>query len=249
MRKRLVVANWKMHGSFDFRQSMSTDLNSALTEDMTTSVVVCPPFPYLYGLSENLTVAEVGGQDISSHESGAYTGEVSASMLADVKASWVILGHSERRAYHHETDERVVEKARLALAAGLKPICCVGETLEQRESGNTESVVGQQVAVLVDAFEKTGQLSQLVIAYEPVWAIGTGKTASPEQAQAVHRYIRNMLGSEAESMAILYGGSVKPSNAAELFGQPDIDGGLIGGASLVAQDFIDICLAAENTEK
>lgn len=246
MRQSLVVANWKMNGSTPFVESFSAELGAANLSNTGTRVVVCPPYPYLQRAVQSFaeSVVEIGSQDVSGHETGAYTGEVSADMLSDLGANWVIVGHSERRAYHAETDELVVSKAAIAMNAGLTPICCVGETLEDREFGQTEAVVGGQIRALVDAFEPTGQLKNLVIAYEPVWAIGTGKTATPEEAQAVHSFIRGLLGENSADICILYGGSVKSGNAEELFSQPDIDGGLIGGASLVPQEFIEICQSA-----
>lgn len=250
MRSKLVVANWKMNGSTSFASSITSDLISEKVADLNVGAVLCPPFPYLQAVKSFLEESglDVGAQDVSSQASGAYTGEVSADMLVELGAKWVIIGHSERRAYHNETDELVVAKTRMALSAGLTPICCVGETLDQRNADKTEEVVGAQINALVEAFSATGQISDLVIAYEPVWAIGTGMTATPDQAQGVHKFIRGLLGEAGASVSILYGGSVKPGNAAELFGQPDIDGGLIGGASLVSQDFIEICRAADVTE-
>lgn len=250
MRSSLVVANWKMNGSSAFVESFSAELIAADLVRSSTRVVVCAPHPYLQKAVQSFadSVIEIGGQDLSSHESGAYTGEVSADMLCDLGANWVIVGHSERRDYHNENDDLVVSKTIAAINAGLTPICCVGETLEDRESGKTEEVIGRQVKALVDTFGSTAQLKNLVIAYEPVWAIGTGKTATPDEAQDVHKYIRGLLGEQGAQTRILYGGSVKPANAEELFGQPDIDGGLIGGASLVPEDFIEICQLADVKE-
>jgi len=189
-----------------------------------------------------------GAQDLSEHAQGAYTGEVSAAMLKDIGCSYVLAGHSERRQYHAESDDLVARKFVAAQGAGLVPILCVGETLDERDGGATERVIARQLDAVV-ARAGIGAFGKAVLAYEPVWAIGTGRTATPEQAQAVHKFIRDKLagldGTIAGSLRLLYGGSVKPSNAAELFGQPDVDGGLIGGASLVAEDFLAICDAAD----
>jgi triosephosphate isomerase len=218
-------------------------------EVTVAEVAVCPPFAYLRDVQELLEGSAVawGGQDVSIHESGAYTGEVAGSMLADFGCKYAIVGHSERRTYHKESNQLVAEKFEAALASGLVPIFCVGETLEQREQGVTEAVVGAQVDAVI---ERGGveMLGKGVIAYEPVWAIGTGKTATPEQAQDVHAFIRGRVadksGEVADRIRILYGGSMKPGNAAELISKPDIDGGLIGGAALKAEDFLAICTAA-----
>ena len=248
MRQKLVIANWKLNGSASFIRDFVQDLGVADISSLEADVVICPPFAYLETLIRALdeTLIDVGSQDVSANETGAYTGEVAADMIADIGAKYAIVGHSERRAYHDETDDLVVEKTKQALAAGLTPVCCVGESLDDRQSGKTELVVGDQVRALIDAFKPLDHLDRLVIAYEPVWAIGTGKTAQPEEAQAVHAFIRNLLDDAGPKVSILYGGSVKPANAKELFSQPDIDGGLIGGASLVPQDFIDICRAADS---
>jgi triosephosphate isomerase len=246
MRQALVVGNWKMHGS----RASVTALLEALREglaDISAELAVCPTYVHLdqaLGLCEGSALA-VGAQDCSAQDSGAYTGEVSAQMLADMGCRWVILGHSERRQYHDEADELVAGKLSAAVKAGLRPIVCVGETRAQRESGDAEAVVGNQ---LTGALAGQDSLEGLVVAYEPVWAIGTGLTATPEQAQAMHAYIRDSLqavgGVDAGRVRLLYGGSVKPGNAAELFGQQDIDGALVGGASLVAADFLAIAAAA-----
>jgi triosephosphate isomerase len=249
MRKFLVAGNWKMHGD----EASNRDLVSGIIEGApnaeSVSLLVCPPYPYLASVASQLKGSNValGAQNVSEHETGAYTGEVAPAMLRDVGCSYAIVGHSERRTLYGETSEQVAEKMAAALAEGLIPILCVGETLEQRESGSTEQVVGEQLAA---AIERNGiaAVGSSVVAYEPVWAIGTGKTATPEQAQDVHRYIRSVLAqhdaSVAEKVQILYGGSVKGDNAAGLFGMPDIDGGLIGGASLKAADFLAIARAA-----
>ena len=207
-------------------------------------VAICVPFPYLAQASDVLSASAVrwGAQDVSAHAAGAYTGEVSASMIAEFGASFVIVGHSERRAHHSETSALVAGKASAALSAGLTPIICLGETLEERESDMTETVIAGQLSVCIELLGHD-TLSHCVIAYEPVWAIGTGRNASPAQVQAVHAFLRARLGPAGADMSLLYGGSVKPSNAAELFAMPDVDGGLIGGASLKIEDFEPICRA------
>lgn len=245
MRKKLVVGNWKMHGS----RAANAALLSALKEagPWSADVAVCVPYPYLAETALALTGQAVllGAQDCSAHEQGAYTGEVSSLMLSDLGCRYVIVGHSERRAFHHESDQLVADKAKAALAHGVTPIVCVGETLAEREAGQTELVVKRQLAAVIHTL--THCIGEIVLAYEPVWAIGTGLTASPEQAQAVHAVLRKQLHAatqKSDSMRILYGGSVKPDNAAQLFAQADIDGGLIGGAALKAADFAVICRAA-----
>jgi triosephosphate isomerase (TIM) len=210
-------------------------------------VAVCVPFVYLTETAAMLASSEVrwGAQDVSAHEQGAYTGEVSAAMLAECGCRYAIVGHSERRAYHAESDALVAQKAQAALARGVTPIVCVGETLAEREADQTEAVVKRQLSAVIHQLAHCA--AEMVVAYEPVWAIGTGRTATPEQAQAVHAVLRAQLQAatgRAATMKILYGGSVKPDNAATLFGMPDIDGGLIGGASLKAADFVAICRAA-----
>jgi len=246
MRPNLVAANWKMNGSRADNQRWLQEFRAAPAHCET---VVCPPFVYLQDLVQGLvgTAASVGAQNMSERVAGAWTGEVAAEMLIDSGASWVILGHSERRAAYGESNEIVAAKVERALAAGLKPILCVGETLEQREQGRTQQVVAEQLQAVLQRCP-AAQLLAGAIAYEPVWAIGTGRTATPQQAQAVHAAIRSQLAAQdpgaAVAMRLLYGGSVKPANARELFSQPDIDGGLIGGASLVAADFVAICAAA-----
>jgi triosephosphate isomerase len=249
MRQPLVAGNWKMNGSRESIASLLNGIKGGMGEVTAAEVAVCPPFAYLRDVQDLLSGSAVawGGQDLSIHESGAYTGEVAGSMLADFGCKYAIVGHSERRTYHKESNELVAEKFEAALASGLVPIFCVGETLEQREQGVTESVVGAQVDAVI---ERGGveMLGKGVIAYEPVWAIGTGKTATPEQAQEVHAFIRARVaeksGEVADKIRILYGGSMKPGNAAELISKPDIDGGLIGGAALKAEDFLAICTAA-----
>ncbi|NBU88764.1 MAG: triose-phosphate isomerase [Betaproteobacteria bacterium] len=244
-RRKLVVGNWKMHGS----RSANAPLLSGILESRpyTCDVAVCPPFPYLSEAAVALASSGLrwGGQDCSVHEQGAYTGEVSARMLAEFGCRYVIVGHSERRALHAESDGLVAEKAKAALAHGVTPIVCVGETLAERESGQTESVVKRQLSAVIHALAHCA--GEMVVAYEPVWAIGTGKTATPEQAQEVHAVLRAQLRAatpRADAMTLLYGGSVKPENAKSLFAQADIDGALVGGAALKADDFVAICRAA-----
>jgi triosephosphate isomerase len=246
MRQKLVAANWKMHGS---RNSVGELLGALLpgVKGTPPEVVVCPTYVHLAQALECCagSPVAVGAQDCSHMPSGAYTGEVSAEMLVDLGCRWVILGHSERRQYHAESDELVAAKLRAARAAGLRPIVCIGETREQREHGEAESVVGNQ---LRGALDDQPDLAGMVLAYEPVWAIGTGLTATPEQAGEMHAFIRDCLGgiaaADPQATRILYGGSVKAGNAAELFAQPHIDGALVGGASLVAEDFLAIVGAA-----
>ncbi len=233
-----------MNGSVAANAALLGALKSATFSGVDVSV--CVPAPYLRDVAALLAGSAIswGGQDCSSHEAGAFTGEISAAMLAELGCQHVIVGHSERRAMHGESDRLVAEKAAAALAHGLVPIVCVGETLAEREAGATEAVVGRQLGA-VTALLGAG-IDAVVVAYEPVWAIGTGKTASPAQAQAVHAFLRRTLGAAGagHSLRILYGGSVKADNAAQLFAEADIDGGLIGGASLKAADFIAICRAA-----
>jgi triosephosphate isomerase len=238
-RTRLVAGNWKMHGS---RQSNGALLDRLLQEIPRIKGVecaVCVPFPYLGQVAERLagTAIAWGAQNVSEHPQGAYTGEVSAEMLAEFGCRYVIVGHSERRQLYGESDAQVAAKFAAAQRAGLVPIVCVGETLAERDAGRTRQVVERQL----DAVLKMSSFSGVVLAYEPVWAIGTGQTASPEQAQEIHAILRKRL---TEKTPILYGGSVKPQNAAAIFAMPDIDGGLIGGASLAAQEFTAIARAA-----
>ena len=245
MQRKLVVGNWKMHGSRPANAELLAVLLAA--RPFGADVAVCVPFVYLNETAATLAGSDLrwGAQDVSAHEQGAYTGEVSAAMLAECGCRYAIVGHSERRAYHAESDQLVAEKAQAALARGVTPVVCVGETLAEREAGHTEEVVKRQLSAVIHQLAHCA--AEMVVAYEPVWAIGTGRTASPEQAQAVHAVLRAQLQAatgRAASMRILYGGSVKPDNAATLFTQPDIDGGLIGGASLKAADFIAICRAA-----
>jgi triosephosphate isomerase len=234
-----------MHGS----RAANAQLLAGLKEagPWNADVAVCVPFPYIAETALALTGTSIvyGAQDCSAHEQGAYTGEVSSAMLADIGCRYVIVGHSERRAYHAESDQLVADKAKAALAHGVTPIVCVGETRAERESGQTEAVVKRQLAAVIHTLGHC--CGEMVVAYEPVWAIGTGLTATPGEAQAVHAVLRAQLHAATDRsgvMRILYGGSVKADNAAELFSQPDIDGGLIGGASLKVADFAAICLAA-----
>ena len=234
-RVRLVAGNWKMHGS---RASVEALLDSLLQGSAQSSgarCAVCVPFPYLAQVAERLRGSAIawGAQNVSEHAQGAYTGEVSAAMLAEFGCRYVIAGHSERRQLYGESDAQVAAKFAAARIAGMTPILCVGETLAQRDAGKTEQVVARQLAAV--------DFKDGVLAYEPVWAIGTGRNATPEQAQAVHAFLRRRV---PQGTSILYGGSVKPQNAAAMFAMPDVDGGLIGGASLVATDFLDILKAA-----
>lgn len=245
-RRKLVVGNWKMHGS---RPSNAALLDGIVhARPFGCDVAVCVPFPFLSETAVTLAGSDIrwGAQDVSAHEQGAYTGEVSAAMLQEFGCRFAIVGHSERRAMHAESDQLVADKAKAALARGVTPIVCVGETLAQREAGETEVVVKRQLAAVIHTLAHCA--GEIVVAYEPVWAIGTGLTATPDQAQTVHALLRAQLraasGARADEMKILYGGSVKADNAAALFAQPDIDGGLIGGASLKATDFVAICRAA-----
>jgi triosephosphate isomerase (TIM) len=249
MRKPLVAGNWKMNGSLESIRTLLAGIKSGISDVQNAEVAVCPPYVYLAETEKLLQGSGIGwgGQDLSTESSGAFTGEIAVSMLQDFGCQYVIVGHSERRTYHAESDELVAKKYAVARAAGLVPILCVGETLEERESGITEQVVARQLDALID-MEGVEALNDGIIAYEPVWAIGTGKTASPEQAQEVHAFIRGRVAEKsaevADGVRILYGGSMKPDNAKELIGKPDIDGGLIGGASLKAEDFLGICTAA-----
>lgn len=246
MRKKLVAGNWKMHGSLAENAALLAAIKPALAG---IEAAVCVPFPYLAQAQAALAGSSIawGAQNLSEHAKGAFTGEVSVAMLLDFGCSYVIVGHSERRALYGESDALVASKYMAAQAAGLVPILCVGESLEERESGVTEAVVARQLDAVIGA-AGVASLAKAVLAYEPVWAIGTGKTASPDQAQAVHAFIRSKIAAldpgVASQLRIQYGGSVKASNAAELMAQPDIDGGLIGGASLVADEFVAICRAA-----
>ncbi|TVQ71897.1 MAG: triose-phosphate isomerase [Oceanospirillales bacterium] len=257
MRKALVAGNWKMHGRITQNINLIDDLVKQLSPiKESVSVLVCPPLVYLNQVSGLLAEAgiEVGAQDVSRFEKdGAHTGDCSAEMLADIGVSYALVGHSERRSEHQDTDAVIALKLKNLLQVGIKPILCIGESLEQREEGTFEKVIADQIS---NAFSglSVEELSNVILAYEPIWAIGTGKTASPDQAQAVHAYIRQMLASDygsefSEKVTILYGGSVKAANADQLFSQPDIDGGLIGGAALVSEEFTAICRAAATSPK
>ena len=246
MTKKLIAGNWKMNGGLAFNQSLVQALRAGLSHP-DCDVAVCVPAPYLAQLQPLLAGGpiELGAQDISQHESGAYTGEVSVAMLKDFGVRYAIVGHSERRQYHGETDAVVAAKTARALASGITPIVCVGETLAEREAGKTEETVKRQLAAVIHVNGHC--ISEIVVAYEPVWAIGTGKTATPDEAQQVHAVLRAQLHAATDrspQMRILYGGSMNAANAAQLLAQPDIDGGLIGGAALKAPDFLAIVAAA-----
>jgi triosephosphate isomerase len=247
----VVAANWKMNGSRASTDAWLATFGRAARE-LPCESIVCPPAPYLRHVADALAGlrTQLGAQDVSERVPGAFTGDTAAEMLIDVGCHWVIIGHSERRLLHGETDATVAAKAARALEVSLRPIVCVGETLEEREAGRTLQVVSSQLDAVVGHIGAAG-IARGVLAYEPVWAIGTGRTASAAQAQEVHAALRARLvevdATLGGAIRILYGGSVKPSNAAELFGESDIDGGLIGGASLIASDFLAICEAAEST--
>ena len=246
MRRPLIVGNWKMNGTTQANDALLGQLLPNIGSS-ACDVAVCVPAPYLVQVGTLLEPSRVvlGAQDVSAHDDGAYTGEVSARMLRDLGVRYVIVGHSERRQYHGESDAVVAQKVQKALLAGITPIVCVGETLRERNAGQTEHVVKRQLAAVIHLNGHC--ISEIVVAYEPVWAIGTGQTASPEQAQQVHAVLRGQLQvatTHANKVHILYGGSMNPSNAAELLKQLDIDGGLVGGASLKAADFLSIINAA-----
>jgi triosephosphate isomerase len=246
MRRSIVIGNWKMNGSLDFTRNLLGELTDLWAGVHQTEVAVYPSFPYLSltaDVLENTNIAW-GGQDLSDKKSGAFTGAVSAEMLVDCGCKYVLVGHSERREYNSETSEDVARKFKIAVEHGLVPVLCVGETLEQREKELTFDVIGRQLLKVVDLCG-LDMVAKGIVAYEPVWAIGTGKSATPQMAQDVHSYIREVLGPEGDQMRILYGGSVKPETAESLFSQKDIDGALVGGASLNAKDFASICKAAE----
>ncbi len=248
MRRKLVIGNWKMNGSRAANTTLLAGIKAGLG-DAKADTAVCVPAPYLAQCEAELTGSAIawGSQDVSAHASGAYTGEVSAAMLLDFGSKYAIVGHSERRAYHQENNALVAQKALAAVTAGLVPVVCVGETLEQREAGSTAEVVGAQLDAVLETLSAE-QLEKIVLAYEPVWAIGTGKTATPAMAQQVHALLRAKVAKKnaaaAATVQILYGGSMKPDNARELLAQPDIDGGLIGGAALKAADFLAIIQSA-----
>ena len=247
MRKTIVAGNWKMNAS---KESVNTLIEGILSgmNEASSEVIVCAPFPYLYQVESLIQGSSLmlGAQNLNVNSAGAYTGEVSADMIKDFGAQHVIVGHSERRSLYGETNAIVAEKTKAAIDAGLTPLLCVGESLEDRESGNTEAIVEEQINAVIDLIG-IESFDQVIIAYEPVWAIGTGLTATPEQAQAVHLFIRNLLANSSEKIAkrtpILYGGSMNAGNAADLISCSDIDGGLIGGAALKAEDFLQICKA------
>jgi triosephosphate isomerase len=243
---KLIAGNWKMNGSLAANEALLKAIQAGMGA-AACEVVVCVPSPYLAQVQGLLSggAVSLGAQDVSAHEQGAFTGEASAAMLKEFGVRYAIVGHSERRQYHAETDALVAAKAKLALAQGITPIVCVGETLAEREAGHTAEVVKRQLAAVVH--ECGHCITEIVVAYEPVWAIGTGKTATPEQAQEVHGLLRAQLHAATTNerrVKILYGGSMNAANAAQLLAQPDIDGGLIGGASLKAADFLTIIAAA-----
>ncbi|MDA8981648.1 triose-phosphate isomerase [Candidatus Thioglobus sp.] len=247
MRKTIIAGNWKMNASKASVKSLIGGILSGM-EGVNSEVLVCVPFPYMSQVESLIEGSnlKLGAQNININASGAFTGEVSADMIKDFGAKHVIVGHSERRNLYGETSSVVAEKMKAALGAGLAPLLCVGESLEQREAGKTETVVAEQINAVIELVG-IESFDSIIIAYEPVWAIGTGMTATPEQAQAVHFFIRNLLGESSENIAqktpILYGGSMNAGNAVELISCPDIDGGLIGGAALKAEDFLQICKA------
>nr|VFJ50662.1 MAG: triosephosphate isomerase [Candidatus Kentron sp. FW]VFJ52944.1 MAG: triosephosphate isomerase [Candidatus Kentron sp. FW] len=247
-RRTLVAGNWKMNGTIDSAKSLVTEIKAGLGQVKNTELAICPPFVYIPTVASIIEGTDIalGAQNLAKEDPGAFTGEVAAPMLTDIGCTYVIVGHSERRAYYGETDSLVAQKFVRAQKEGLIPIVCVGELLEEREAGETEKVVARQLDAVIDA-AGVSALENSVIAYEPVWAIGTGKTATPDQAQDVHKFIRSRVSdkdaSVAEKVRIQYGGSVNAGNAAELFAMPDIDGGLIGGASLKSADFLTICAA------
>jgi triosephosphate isomerase len=249
MRRKLVVGNWKMHGDLASNARLLDAIKTALPLASDVAYAVCVPYPYLVQAADRLRGSAIawGAQDLSEHDAGAYTGEVSGAMLKEFGCRYAIVGHSERRALYGDTDQTVAAKLAAALRSGVTPILCIGETLGERERGETESVLARQMQAVFDT-QGAGALQSAVVAYEPVWAIGTGRTAAPSQAQAAHEFVRRLVAGHdqrvAAGLSILYGGSVKAANAAELFACPDVDGGLIGGASLVADEFVAICRAA-----
>lgn len=251
MRRKLVAGNWKMHGALAQNEALLNALVGGMAQMPGADCAVCVPYPYLHQVQDRLSGTSIkwGAQDAHQLEKGAYTGEVSAAMLHEFGCRYVIVGHSERRTIYGESSALVAEKFSAVQNAGMMPILCIGEMLEQREAGTTEAVVAEQLDAVIKLCG-VQSLRNAVLAYEPVWAIGTGKTASPDQAQAVHAFIRSRIAAldaqVAQGLCILYGGSVKGSNAAELFAMADIDGGLIGGASLIAEDFLAICKAGQH---
>jgi len=251
-RQPLVAGNWKMNGSLESVRELLSGIKAGIGAISKCEVAVCPPYVFIPLVQAELTGSPIpwGAQNLSNEKSGAYTGEVAGSMLTDFGCTYVIVGHSERRTLYGEDDSLVAVKYAVARAAGLKPILCIGETLDEREKKITEEVVARQIDAVINV-EGVEALNDGVIAYEPVWAIGTGVTATPEQAQKVHAFIRGRVAEHnidvADKLRILYGGSMKPGNAAELMANPDIDGGLIGGAALKAEDFLGICEAADKS--
>lgn len=248
MRKKLVAGNWKMNGARATASQLCAGIRDRLTDDAAADIVICPPYPLLQTAREALQNGRIalGAQDVDANENGAYTGQVSAAMLADAGCDYVIVGHSERRMMYNESDQLVARKVAAAVAAGLRPIICIGETLAEREAGQTEAVVARQLDAVLHSLH-AAKLADAVFAYEPVWAIGSGQTATPAQAQSVHAFLRARLAAGDARLAecrIVYGGSMKPQNAAALLAQPDIDGGLLGGAALCADDFVAVCNAA-----
>jgi triosephosphate isomerase (TIM) len=249
MRRPVVAGNWKMHGSRSANQALLTELEQGLKPEWPIDVVVFPPYVYLADAARLLEEGQIGlgAQDVCAEAGGAFTGQVSAAMLKDVGCRYVIVGHSERRRLYHEDDALVARKFAAVLQRGLIPVLCVGETLEEHEAHHAEAVVARQIDAVIGMTGIAG-FAQAIVAYEPVWAIGTGRTATPQQAQGVHAYLRSRIAVQdaniARHLRILYGGSVKGGNAAELFSMPDVDGGLVGGASLSAEEFQQICAAA-----
>jgi triosephosphate isomerase (TIM) len=254
MRRPVVAGNWKMHGSRSANEALLAELSERIKPEWQVDVVVFPPYVYLADAVRTLdeTDIAVGAQDLCAEPPGAFTGQVAAAMLKDIGCRYVIVGHSERRRLYHEDDALVARKFGAALECGLTPVLCVGETLEEREANRTRVVVWRQLEA-VTAMNGISSLSGAIVAYEPVWAIGTGRNASPEQAEEVHAYLRDRISGQdakiAGDLRILYGGSVKAANAAELFSRADVDGGLVGGASLSADEFLEICAAATVREK
>jgi triosephosphate isomerase len=249
MRRPMVAGNWKMHGSRAANQALLAEFEMSINPEWPIDIVVFPPYVYLSDavrMLEDGPIA-VGAQDVCAEPGGAFTGQVSAAMLKDVGCSYAIVGHSERRRWYHEDDALVARKFAAALDSGLTPVLCLGETLEEREAHQTEAVISRQLDAVI-AMHGVGGFARAILAYEPVWAIGTGRTASPQQAQEVHSFLRNRIDAQdakiGRHLRILYGGSVKAGNAAELFSMPDVDGGLVGGASLSADEFQQICAAA-----
>lgn len=250
MRVKLVMGNWKMHGSHDLLRDILPVLKTKLSANPAVEYAICPPFLYLAEAAEALfgSAVQLGAQNLSEHSVGAYTGEIAGTMLREVGCHYVIIGHSERRQYYGDTNPIIAQKFKQALAAGLKPVLCLGETLAEREANQTEQIIASQLNAVIQVCS-ADEFNNAVIAYEPVWAIGTGLAATPEQVQSVHQFlrltIRQWQASLAERVQIIYGGSVKAANAAELLKLPDVDGALVGGASLKADEFVTICAAAD----